>query len=117
MSFENNIKSWVSVDNQIKQLNDRVRELRDERLQLGNNIFQYVESEQLKNATVQISDGKLRFIESTQTSPLTLTFIKQCLTDCIKTPSDVETIMTYIKKTRIKKNVSEIKRTYTNNNE
>ena len=117
MSFENNIKSWVSIDNQIKQLNDRVRELRDERLQLGNRIFKYVETEQLKNATVQISDGKLRFVDTAQTTPLTLTFIKQCLSDCIKTPSDVETIMAYIKKTRAKKYVSEIKRTYTNNNE
>ena len=117
MDFENKIKSWVSLDNQIKVLNERTRSLREERSKLSENIFEYVETENLSNATVQISDGRLKFMETTQTTPLTLTFIKTCLTDCIKNPEDVDSIMTYIKNSRKKKSAPEIKRSYTNNRE
>lgn len=117
MDFENKIKSWVALDNQIKVLNERTRALRDERGKLSENIFEYVETENLSNATVQISDGRLKFMESSQTTPLTLTFVKSCLNNCIKNPDDVNSIMTYIKNSRIKKSVSEIKRSYTNNRE
>ena len=117
MTFENKIKSWVALDNQIKVLNERARSLREERSKLGEDIFEYVETENLSNATVQISDGRLKFMEATQTAPLTLTFIKTCLTDCIKNSGDVDSIMTYIKNSRHKKNVPEIKRSYTNNKE
>ena len=117
MAFENKIKSWVSLDNQIKLLNERARSLREERSKLGENIFEYVETENLSDATVQISDGRLKFISITQTSPLTLTFLKTCLSDCIKNTEDVDSIMTYIKNSRHKKSVPEIKRSYTNNKE
>ena len=85
MSFEEKIKSWVSFDNQIRILNERARSLREERSKLGEEIFEYVETENLSNATVQISDGRLKCGDSTQTAPLTLTFIKKCLSECIKT--------------------------------
>ena len=117
MTFENKIQSWVSLDNQIKVLNERSRSLREERSSIGEYIFEYIETENLSNATVQISDGRLKFGEATQTAPLTLTFIKNCLSDCIKNPEDVESIMTYIKKSRQKKRVPEIKRSYTTNKE
>ena len=114
MDFENKIKSWVALDNQIKVLNERARSLRDERSKLSENIFEYVETENLSNATVQISDGRLKFMSSTQTTPLTLTFIKKCLSECIKNSDDVDSIMTYIKNSRQKKSIPEIKRSYTN---
>ena len=117
MAFENKIKSWVAIDNQIKLLNERTRSLREERSKLGENIFEYVETENLSDATVQISDGRLKFISITQTAPLTLTFLKTCLSDCIKNTEDVNSIMTYIKNSRHKKSLPEIKRSYTNNKE
>lgn len=117
MSFEEKIKSWVSFDNQIRILNERARSLREERSKLGEEIFEYVETENLSNATVQISDGRLKFGDSTQTAPLTLTFIKKCLSECIKNPDNVDAIMGYIKTSRNKKSIPEIKRTYTNNKE
>jgi len=117
MSFEDKIKAWVSFDNQIRIVNERVRALREERSKLGEEIFEYVETENLSNATVQISDGRLRFGGSTQTAPLTLTFIKTCLSECITNPDNVDAIMSYIRTSRNKRSIPEIKRTYTNNKE
>mgnify|MGYP001386974265 CR=1 FL=1 len=117
MSFEEKIKSWVSFDNQIKILNERARSLREERSKLAKDIFHYVETQNLSNATVQISDGRLKFGDTLQSTPLTLTFVKKCLSECIKNNDTVDAIMNYIKTSRNKKSIPEIKRTYTNNKE
>ena len=37
MSFEGQIQQWVSLDNQLKQLNEKVKDLRDKRNNLEEN--------------------------------------------------------------------------------
>lgn len=112
MSFEEQIKSWVNLDNQIRILNEKLKDLRTQRNDVNDEIMNYVETENLNNATVQISDGKLRFIESKQTTPLTLKFVKDCLSKCISNETDVEKIMQFIKESRSVKVVNDIKRSY-----
>lgn len=114
MAFENQIKHWVSIDNQIKILNDRLKSLRTERNTAGSQILDYVETENLTNATVQISDGKLRFMETRQTAPLTLKHVSECLSTCIPDQDKVNNIMRYIKDSRETRVISDIKRTYIN---
>lgn len=114
MAFENKIKQWVSVDNQIKILNEKLKELREERTSTCSEIMKYVETENLTNATVQISDGRLRFMENKQVSPLTLRYVRECLLTCIRDSEKVDEIMRYIKESREIKITSDIKRTYIN---
>jgi hypothetical protein len=71
-----------------------------------------VEEKQLGKATVNISDGKLRFVAAKHTTPLTLTYIEKCLGELITNKKQVEQIMTYIKKNRDTKTTMEIKRVY-----
>jgi hypothetical protein len=61
---------------------------------------------------VNISDGKLRFVASKHTAPLTLAYIEKCLSQLISNGKQVEQIMTYIKKNRETKTSMEIKRVY-----
>ena len=112
MSFEEQIKSWVNLDNQIRIFNEKLKDLRVQRNNVNEEIINYVETENLNNATVQISDGKLRFIETRHTMPLTLKFVKDCLTKCISNETDVEKIMLFIKESRNVKVVNDIKRSY-----
>ena len=114
MSFEEQIKSWVSIDNEIRVQNDILKKLRAKRNDTGDSIIQYVETENLHNATIKISDGKLRFMETKQQMPLTLQFVRKCLSDCIERKEEVEKIMEYIKDSRDVKIISNIKRSYTN---
>lgn len=114
MSFEEQIKSWVSIDNEIRVQNDILKNLRAKRNDTSNSIIQYVETENLHNATVKISDGKLRFMETKQQMPLTLQFVRKCLSDCIERTEEVEKIMEHIKDSRDIKIISNIKRSYTN---
>ena len=79
MSFEQSIKNWVTTDNKIRSLNDQIRALREERNTANEEIMVYVDTNKLANATVKISDGKLRFTSTRQTAPLTLKYIEGCL--------------------------------------
>ena len=111
-SFENNIKNWVNIDNQIKSLNEKARELREQRNELCEEILSYAGSNNLGNATVEISDGRLRFATSRSTAPLTLRFIQNCLEDVITDTESVGKIMKYIKSKREVRTSSDIKRYY-----
>jgi hypothetical protein len=112
MSFEDNIKKWVSLDNQIKQINDKTKELKEQKNDIETNILSYVDSHNLNNATARITGGSLKFVETRQVSPITLKLLNQCLTECIKDESQIKYIMDYIKKKREVKFSKDIKRYY-----
>ena len=113
MTFQEQIKEWVSLDNQLKILNDKVRVIRDERNNIGEQITNYVETENLQNATVEISDGKLKFLNNKVIQPLSFKLLESCLNE-IMDQEQAKTIIKYIKTKREVKNVNDIKRSYTN---
>ena len=114
MSFEEHIKKWVHLDSEIKDLNEKQKELRNKKNQLCNSIMNEVEEKNLQQAIINITDGKLKFAQTKQTAPLTLSFIDRCLKEVIPNENQVELIMNYIKEKRESKMISEIKRYYSN---
>jgi len=114
MSFEEKIQQWVMLDNQQKILNEKIREIRDKKSDLGETIQDYVENNSLSNAVVQISDGKLKFVKTKVASPLTFKYLEKSLGDIIKNERQVQQIMQYLKEKRDYKVVPEIKR-FSNN--
>lgn len=110
--FKEHIKTWVSIDNELKKINERARELRAQRSNIGSNIIHYVEEQQLDQATVQISDGELRFAQSKYTAPLTFKHVEACLEQCLRDPDHVRAIIKYIKETRDTTQTLDIKRSY-----
>jgi len=114
MSFEGQIQQWVSLDNQLKQLNEKVKELRDKRNNLEDKITTYASENNLSNATVQISDGRLKFSNTRVQEPLTFKYLERSLSEVIKNESQVKLIMEHVKQKRSVKFVPEIKR-FSNN--
>ena len=111
-TLETKIKRWVELDNRIKESNDTFKDIRTEKSVIHDEIIELVEEKQLGKVTVNISDGKLKFVSSKHTAPLTLTYIEKCLTELITNGKQVEQIMPYIKKNR-EMNISlDIKRVY-----
>ena len=111
-TLESKIKRWVELDNKIKESTEEVRDIRTEKSVINDEILEIVEEKQLAKATVNISDGKLRFVAAKHTTPLTLTYIEKCLGELITNGKQVEQIMAYIKKNRETKTMTEIKRVY-----
>lgn len=114
MSFENQIQQWVSIDNQLKQLNEKVKELRDKRNNLEDNITTYASENNLSNATVKISDGRLKFTNTKVQEPLTFKYLERTLGEVIKNESQVKLILEHLRQNRAVKIVPEIKR-FSNN--
>lgn len=112
MSFEDNIKKWVVIDNQLKQINDKTKELKEQKNEIETSILEYVDTNNLNNATARITGGSLKFVESRQVSPISLKFLNKCLSDCIKNETQVKYIMDYIKDKREVKFSKDIKRYY-----
>lgn len=110
MSFENQIQQWVQIDNQLKQLNEKTRELRDKRNILENDITKHAFSNNLNNSFVKISDGKLKFVNTKIPEPLTFKYLEKSLNEVIKNESQVNVIMEHLKNKRSIKFVPEIKR-------
>ena len=111
--FQKSIQNWVSLDNKIKQYQAEVKQLRETRNSLSDNIFGYAEQHNLENAVIEISDGKLKFQNTKVTSPLTFKLVENCLLECIPNEEKVKSLMKYIKSKRDIKYVNDIKRSYT----
>jgi DNA polymerase III gamma/tau subunit len=114
MSFESEIQQWVQLDNQLKQLNEKIKEVREKRRSLENNITNYVETNNLSNAAVKISDGRLKFTNTKVYEPLTYKYLEKTLNNVIKQETQIKTIMDCIKQKRSFKVIPEIKR-FSNN--
>lgn len=114
MSFESRIQQWVSLDNQLKKINEQAKELREKRHELEQNITTYAQDNNLSNATVKIGDGRLKFANTRVPEPLTFKYLEKTLSSVIKNEPQVNLIMDHIKQNRNIKNVPEIKRFFTN---
>lgn len=113
MSFENNIKKWVTIDNQIRELNDSLKILRDEKNNITNELNKIAnENENYRQAKININGGSLKFQVRKETKPLSLKFIKSCLKEFISDEDNVDKVINYIKESREFSYVEEIKRTY-----
>jgi len=109
-TFETQIQQWVVLDNQLKALNDQVKEIRDKKSMLSQKITSQAEHKNLTKATIQISDGKLKFASTKVVAPLTFKHLEKSLSTIIKNESQVKNIIEYVKNNRETKVVQEIKR-------
>ncbi len=110
MNFEKSIQQWVSLDNQLKLLHDKVVETREKKQELTQDIISYAEKNNLQSSVINISDGKLKFAETKISSGLTFKYIEKSLGEIINDPKMVNQIMTHLKTKRDVKTSKEIKR-------
>jgi hypothetical protein len=111
MSFEEQIREWVTTDNKIKLLNDQIREQRAKRNALGENILSVATESNLQNSVIQITDGKLKFQNTKSNAPLTYKFLNECLESCLDEIS-AKQIIEFIKQKREVRYSQEVKRYY-----
>jgi hypothetical protein len=110
--FDKQIQKWVEVDNKVKKLNAELKTSRDLKNELEASIMTTVNNKKLLNTSLSLPDGRLRFVETKTTNPISLTFVEQCLNDLIPNKSQVQHILKYIKEKREIKINPEIKRYY-----
>jgi hypothetical protein len=120
MNIEDNIKKWVVLDNLHKKLNSQISKVRDEKNDLTKNIITYYDLKNTKYPNINISDGKLSFVEQKIANPLSLKFLEQCFEEFFEnydsnSNSIKEELMQFIKSKRTHNINTNIKRVYNNN--
>lgn len=112
MNFSDNIKKWISIDNEIKELNQYLKNKREERSNILDNILDYKNKNNLDGKIIKFNQQTLKFNTTRQYQSITYDFIKKCLNDLIDDKEQIELIINYIKEKRNYKNVEDIKRFY-----
>ena len=114
MSFQDNIRKWIQIDNKIKEQQLIIKQLKVEKDQYNENILEYINENNLENATIKIGDGKLRLIEINTPQTLTFKFICKALCEYFQDDEDheelVKEIITFIKEKRTIKTTTELKK-------
>jgi len=114
MNFEQSIQQWSLLDDQIKNYNEKLKELRYKRDNIEQKISQHATNNNLLNSTIKISDGSIKIVNNKITTPLTFKYLEKSLGEIIKNREQVTTIINYIKNNRVYKIVPELKRYYNN---
>jgi hypothetical protein len=109
--FVENIQKWVVIDTQIKRINEKMQEIRKNKSELVGEITEYVTKNGLNNATVEISDGELTFVEKREYPALTYSYLEECLSEIMSDKKQIQYILQYMKDNRKIKTAMEIKRT------
>jgi hypothetical protein len=106
------VKHWVSLDNQLRIFNERIREAREAKSILTQQIYQYTEDNNFTNPSIEISDGELIVCDKREYSSLSFSYIDKCLTKLIKEPVHVDKIIHALKENREQYVVPDIRRIY-----
>jgi chromosome segregation ATPase len=110
MSFDSKVQQWVSIDNELKKLNDHIKQLRDQRNTLETTLTNYAKNNNMTNSTIQLNQDKIKFVDTKVPEPLTFKYLEKTLGEIIKDDSKVQLIMEHVKQKRAVKIVPEIKR-------
>ena len=111
MSFEENIKEWVALDNQLKLYNDKIKQIKEKRAIVSDKIVGIDDFEtKLCNKSLHISDGKLKFTYTRSTTTLSFKYVEESLKKIIRNEQQVEQILKYLRDNREIKMIPEIKR-------
>ena len=111
-NFVQDVQRWVWIDNKMKLINEKAKELRTHKSTLASNITTYMQDNDLLENKIKISDGELRIFEKKEYTGLTFGYLEKCLGELIADKSQVEYIIKYLKDKRDIEIVYELKRTY-----
>jgi hypothetical protein len=107
--FVENVKKWAICDQQLKHIKDKTDQIRELKNTLGSSICRYMVDNNISNNAIEITNGKLKVCEKKEYSPLTYSYIEECLAKIISEKSHVDYIIQYIKNNREIKTTVELK--------
>jgi hypothetical protein len=113
-NFDETMAEWVHIDNKIKNLNEQLNELKEEKSEISDKLNDYVENNSVdkKSINVNLKDSQIKFITTKVPQTLTFKYLEKCLNEIITDEDHVKQIIEYVKLNRIINEVNEIKRIY-----
>lgn len=109
--FIADVQKWALLDAQLKIVNEKTRKMRELKNTLTKQICDYIDTNQLRT-TIGLNDGELRIYEKREYSPLSYSYIEECLKSIIKNQEHIDYIIKYLKDNREIKITKDIRRTF-----
>jgi|TARA_Y100000389_G_C17455428_1_gene517801 hypothetical protein len=106
------IKKWIILDDQLKILNEKVKQMRELKSSLTNNISTTITNINSIDNNIAISGGKLKIGKKKDYKPLTFSYIETCLGKLLTDKIQVEYVIKYLKENREITCSPDIKRIY-----
>ena len=114
--FIENVQKWVTIDSQLKIVNEKTKQMREMKTRLNAEICNYMNTNNISRNSITISDGELRIHEKKEYSSMTFGYVERCLAELINNQPQVEYIMQYLKDNRETTISNEVKRIYKKKN-
>jgi hypothetical protein len=112
VEFIENIRKWVILDTQIRTITEKTKVIRELKQKVTTQICEYITEKNIQHKKIEISDGELKMYTKNEYSPLTFSYIEECLTKIISNKENVQYIMKYLKENREIKHSSDIRRNF-----
>ena len=111
------IKKWILLDTNIKLANDKIKKLRTMKQEITTEICEMMRHQtnttELKQQKIKFSDGELRFYEKKDYSPLSFSYIEECLENILEDDTQIDYIIEYLRENREVNTSIDIKRIIT----
>lgn len=102
-NFKDNVKRWVELDNQSHRyklemdgLKKKKAEYELERDKVGDNILNFMETNNLSDNEIVISDGKLKYFNSKTSTSISQKFINERLKLYFKDENKAKEVLDFI---------------------
>jgi hypothetical protein len=109
--LQTNIKTFLSIDTDLKKLQDQSRLLREKKRELNISIINDIQQKHknIDKLKINVDNRSIKFSNVTQYQPLSLTYIEECLEKCIDEEDSIVYILDLIKSSRKRQTTREIK--------
>ncbi len=115
--FQDRIREWVVLDNQINRYNKKLKTLRTNRNLIAKRTTGFMEANNQENLVINIADGKLKYFETRTRGVPTITFIRNGLMEYFNNDeTKVKEIVAFLQQRLPEKEDKGIKRYITKQN-
>tara|TARA_Y100000310_G_C20216500_1_gene593765 strand:+ start:232 stop:603 length:372 start_codon:yes stop_codon:yes gene_type:complete len=108
--FKVTMKQWIHLDEQLKQLSQQSKELREEKDILKLKLTSYIQDHQLTDTKFQLPNGYIKYVQQKHHSPLNYNFLHSCLVQYFDDSDLAKNVCDFIKTQRTTTNIPYIRR-------
>lgn len=110
MDLNEAIKKWVSLDNNQIKITQQLKTIREEKNNITDKLVNHFNEKNQNFPRINISDGKLNFIEVKQYNTISYKFLEDCLLEFYQDKEKTDEILDFIKSRRKYNTIQIIKR-------
>ena len=109
--FTNGMKQWIQMDMKMSELFKSIREIREKKKAVEEQLVNYMASNELTNTSIKLLNQKVSYSQETSYSSLSFKFLDSVLLEYFKNDQDkVDEIILFIRDRRSKKMSTGLKR-------